>query len=117
MSVNAQGTDLTKVNLPINAMEFSPLSTTTTLASAWIDISGLKSSTIFVKGLETGGTVKVEVGHGAAAPANGAILATLAPDANNCAQLAVGPFHWLRLTKTQGGTPTASVVSVYGLFV
>jgi poly(3-hydroxybutyrate) depolymerase len=116
MSVNAQATDLSKTTLPVNAVEFTPLSTTTTLASAWIDISGLKSSTVFVKGLETGGTVKVEVAHGAAAPAAGAILATLAPDANNCAQQSVGPFHWLRLTKTQGGTPTASVCSVYGLF-
>lgn len=106
-------------NRPTRSIELSALSTTNTGNGGWIDLSGFINWTLFFSGLETGSTVKVEVANGATAPAgSGAILtSTLAPDANNCAQLpCVGGYHWVRVTKTQGGTPTATTGTVHAQF-
>jgi len=105
-------------NRPVNAQEISVLSRTATGTDGWFDISGFRSSTLFFSGLETGSTIKIEVANKPSTPpANGAILtSSLGPDANNCAQFAIsGAFHWLRATKTQGTTPTASVGALHGL--
>jgi hypothetical protein len=73
---------------------------------------------LFLKGLETGSTVKVEAANGAAAPTNGTVLAAaLAPDANGTAvYICTAPFHWVRITKTQGTTPTATTGNLHALF-
>jgi hypothetical protein len=104
---------------PTRSIELPALSTTNTGNGGWIDLSGFINWTLFLSGLEAASAVKIEVANGAAAPAgNGAILtSTLAPDANNCAQYSsTGGYHWLRVTKTQGTTPTATVGTVHAQF-
>jgi len=118
MPVNEQGVDLSKIVLPINAVEFTLAGITNTGNSPWVDISGLKDITLFLTAIETGGTVAVEVANGAASPAgHGAILATLSPDANHNASLVVAnAWHWLRIVKTASASPTATVTNIYGCF-
>lgn len=105
---------------PARSHEFQILSTTNTADSGWIDVSGLSDWTVFLSGLESGAVIKIEVANGATAPSgHGALLtSTLAPDANGCAQFSQSvPFHWVRVFKVQGGTPTASVATLHGALI
>lgn len=93
------------------------LSTTVTANSGWVDISEYDVWSVFISGLETGATVSVEYANGVTPPAGHGTIAT-APtvDANGNASFSGAnlPYHWLRVGKVQGTTPTASVANLFG---
>jgi hypothetical protein len=117
MAVATQATSA--ASLPSRGVEWTILTTTNTGNSGWVDISGTLNWTVFLKGLESGSAVKIEGANGAAAPTNGSVLvAAQAPDANGVAAYvcSAAPYHWIRVTKTQGTTPTATTAVFHALF-
>ena len=109
----------TAASLPVRGVDWQILATTLTGNSGWVDISGVLNWTLFLAGLETGSTVKIEGGNGTTAPTNGVVLAAaLAPDANGIAAYvcSAAPYHWIRVSKTQGTTPTATTGQFHALF-
>jgi hypothetical protein len=106
---------------PSHGLEFDILQSGPTGNSGWVDLSSFSAWTLFARNLELGSVVKIEVTNNVAQPpnnANGAILvAAQAPDTNGCFSFSsLAPFHWVRLTKTQGGTPTVSVATLHGIY-
>lgn len=105
-----------------NADDGTILTTTSTLASAWIDVSGYKSFSIFVSGLKVSDAtdkVTLEFANGAVGPTNGSANGTSAivGDANGVgvASFSNQPWHWLRVTKTAAAvTPGAATVQLFG---
>ncbi|SRR5258708_103133 len=101
-----------------NADEIQILTTTNTGDSGWVDISQYRAWSVFVSGLETGAVVTVELMNKLTAPLAGdkGTSSTLTVDANANASFESNakPYHWLRLKKVQGGTPTASIAIMFG---
>jgi hypothetical protein len=99
--------------------EFQILATTVTADSGWVDVSQYKLWSVFVSGLETGAAVTVELMNKTTAPLagdKGASISLPAVDANGNSyfETSAKPYHWLRLKKVQGGSPTASVGVLFG---
>jgi hypothetical protein len=107
-----------RIQFLTNSDEFQILSTTLTGDSGWVDIGQYRAWSVFFTGIETGAVVTVELMNKLTVPLAGdkGTSSTLTVDANANASFESNakPYHWLRLKKVQGGTPTASIAIMFG---
>lgn len=86
----------------------------------WFDMAQLNTWSLHIIGLETGGTLTIYVSNEPFLPttsvqdANAATLETVTGTGAPLMVQANGKSHWMQIRKTASGTPTLTVVNLFG---
>lgn len=113
MSVEAFNTAQTVVS---GEYDFE-ITITNTGSQDWFDISSVKSASVDVSGLESGGTIAIHLSNAKSQPAaaTDGNLDQTAFSANGRFLLAKLPARWAKIKKAEGGVPTETTVLFHGI--